>query len=255
MEVTAPQDVVWVKCPVIKMHDNQPADSQWEYEITVPDWLAAWDVFGDWEVARFDSMRDNLQNGDVLFDIGAEIGWQSVIYAKMVGPENIVLVEPSGDLWPNIMGTWYNNFLQAPLACYYGLFSGKTTSKFVLAKRLFPVEAEGNLVHELSYVYIHEHAARMPAITLDDYVKLTSIVPAALTIDVEGAELLVLQGAENTLTENDLKVWVSVHPELSLRNYLITNELLHLYMTSLGYVGEHLGTDHEEHWLFTKERS
>lgn len=253
-EVTQAQDVKWVERPIIKMHDNPPAESQWEYKVIMPDWLALWDIYGDWEVERFNSMRDNLTKGDVLFDIGAEIGWQSIIYAQFVGPENMVLMEPAGVLWPNIMHTWRNNFPSIdPLACHYGLISNKTTSNWVMPKHLFPAEAEGPLVHQLTYKYIHEHALRMPQITIDDYVELTGIKPDALTMDTEGSELLILQGAEKNLKSRNLKVWVSVHDELSNRDYNLTAKSLHQFMANCGYKGTLLATDHEEHWYFTKE--
>lgn len=253
IKVTEPNDVVWVEHHVIKMHDNPPADSQWEYKVWMPNWLAEWDVFGDWEVERFNSMRDNLKQGDVLFDIGAELGWQSIIYAQMVGPENMVLIEPANDLWPNIMHTWRANFpLVKPLACHYGLISDHTTSDFVLPNHTFPAEAEGALVHQVSYVYIHEHGHRAPQITLDDYVVRSGNIPNALTMDTEGSELLILKGAEATLKAYPLLVWVAVHDELAERDYDIKPGEIHEFMKSCGYYGEFLAQDHEAHWLYRK---
>ena len=79
------------------------------------------------------------------------------------------------------------------------------------------------------------------------------IFPTALTIDVEGAELLVLWGAEKTLAENSLKVWVSIHEDLMERDFGRTTHEVHTFMEGLGYSGEHLATDHEEHYFYTKE--
>lgn len=249
----APADVNWVLEPIIKMHDNPPPDSQWEYKVWLPDWLAEWDVFGDWEVEQFNSMRDNLKKGDVLFDIGAELGWQSIIYAQFVGAENMVLVEPSAAMWPNIAETWEKNYPDIPpLACHYGLFSDKTTGDVILPKHVFPSEALGKLVRRVSYKYIHEHGRKVPQLTIDDYVKITGIVPDALTMDTEGSEYLILQGAEKTLKDNDLKVWVSVHPELALTDYgILTGQVLD-FMGNCGYKGELLVVDHEHHYYFRK---
>lgn len=252
-EHTAPQDVKWAQTSIIKIHDNPPASSQWLYNISLPDWLAEWDVFANWERERFASMAKHLTKKDILLDIGAEVGWQSVIYAQFVGPRNMVLVEPSSEFWPNIQATWKRNFgKQSPLGCYYGLFGDKTTSKFVLPLYTFPAEAEGELTHRLTYRYIHEHGLRMPQIKLDDYVKLTGIKPGALTMDVEGAELLILKGAEQTLRKYKLKVWVSIHEELGQKDYNVTPDMVITYMEGLGYTGKHLATDHEQHWYFRK---
>lgn len=247
-----PDDVKWVKRPIIKMHDNPPSDSQWEYEVVMPSWLAEWDIYGDWEVERFDSMRDNLKQGDILFDIGAEVGWQSIIYAQFVGPGNMVLIEPTREFWPNIMHTWHHNFKVDPLHCHSGLVSDKTTGDYVLPKHKFPAEAEGELVDRLAYRYIHEHGLRMPQITIDDYCERTGITPDALTMDTEGAELRILKGAEQTLKANSLKVWVSIHPELGKQDYGDSAQDIHDFMKACGYSGTHLATDHEEHWYFIK---
>lgn len=252
-KLTNPNDVNWVHRPYIKMHDNPPPESQWEYDIIMPDWLAEWDVYGDWEVERMDSMRDNLEKGDVLLDIGTEVGWLNIVYAQFVGPENMVLIEPTAEFWPNIKHTWKQNFPKTPpLACHYGLVSDKTTSDFVLPLHEYPAEAEGELIDKLAYRYIHEHGKRLPQITVDKYCELTGIKPDAMTMDTEGSELLILKGAEKNLRKRNMKVWISIHPELGERDYGVKPEQVHQFMEKCGYKGQYLATDHEEHWYFTK---
>jgi hypothetical protein len=46
-------------------------------------------------------------------------------------------------------------------------------------------------------------------------------------------------------------VWVSVHPDMMLRDYGTEAEELHAFMADHGYTGEHLATDHEQHWFFS----
>lgn len=248
----APEDVEYVPTFVSKTADIPAPNGAWLFNVKLPSWLAVWDGFAAWEFPRFRSMFDHLGREDVLIDIGSEFGWQSVCYAEIVGPENMVLVEPSPTFWPNIKGTWEANFGVPPRACYQGLMSNASTSQHMLGLAEFPAVANGPLTDVTSYQYIHEHGHVATQITLDDYVRVTGIVPTALTMDVEGAELQVLFGAERTLRDHDLKVWVSIHPDLSLKDYSATDEDLHNYMAGLGYVGEHLSTDHEEHWYFRK---
>lgn len=253
-KLTPIKEVNWVERPIIKLHDNPPAESQWLYKVWMPDWLAEWDVYANWEKERFVSMAEHLKKGDILFDVGTEVGWCNIIYAQFVGPGNIVLIEPTAEFWPNIKATWQKNFRYIePLQCHYGLISDRTTGNFVLPRHLFPAEAEGALIDKLAYRYIHEHGLRMPQITIDDFVMRTGIKPDALTIDVEGAEFAVIIGAHNTLTGGNLKVWISIHPELAEKDYGTIPGQLKLLMENMGYKGEYLATDHEEHWLFTKE--
>jgi hypothetical protein len=68
---------------------------------------------------------------------------------------------------------------------------------------------------------------------------------------VEGAELLVLKGAEKTLKEHHPNIWVSVHPDMLISLYDQTKEDVLFFMDSCGYDAELLAIDHEEHWIFT----
>jgi hypothetical protein len=90
-------------------------------------------------------------------------------------------------------------------------------------------------------------------IKLDDYVSEVGIVPDALNIDVEGAELLVFKGAEKTLRDNNLKIFVSIHDDLGIRDYNTTPEDTMFYLESFGYTGEFLAKNHEAHWYFEKK--
>lgn len=244
-----PKDKIqWKKVKYLRI--GQSFDYEYEFWLNEP--LASWDVYDYWEFARVKSMQQHLKKGDILFDIGTELGWCNLAYAAMVGPSKMVLIEPTPEFWPNIKALWEKNFVVPPLACYSGLFSDKTTHGAVLLKQTFPPESNGDLLDHNSYKYIHEHGNVIPQITLDDYVGATGIIPNALTIDTEGSELLILKGAEKTLTNNEVKVWVSEHDQLAEQNYGVKKGELQEYMKSLGYVGQFLGEDHETHKLYTK---
>ncbi len=75
----------------------------------------------------------------------------------------------------------------------------------------------------------------------------------AINIDVEGAELLVLQSAERLLKETRPLVWISIHPEFMKARYGHDDVAVHEFMAELGYRGTFLGTDHEDHWFFRKD--
>jgi FkbM family methyltransferase len=194
-------------------------------------------------------MRDNLRQGMVLFDVGTEHGWCNLIYASYVGGENMVLIEPTPSFWPNIKATWEKNDLWGPRGFYDGLLSDKTTDTRT-GFRDWPAASVGPLIDRNKYQYIHDNGAGIPEMRFDDLVLRMGVVPDAITIDVEGAELLVLRGAERTMRERHPLVWVSVHPDMLLRDYGTEAGELHAFMADLGYTGEHLATDHEEHWFF-----
>lgn len=235
-------------------------DINQRYRVRMPDWLAAWDAWSEWERKRFEHMEARLKKGDILFDVGSESGGISCVYAQFVGGENMVLFEGTPEFWPNLMEMWNENGLPDPKACVNALVSDK-----VQRAELFPLWSGtervgdqpwppsaygGEMTKARSYRYIHEHAHSTPQITIDDFVALSKIVPAAMTIDVEGAEMKVLKGAERTLLMHKPLVWVSVHPDLMLRDYKSAIGELHGFMDSLGYTENYINTDHEVHMFY-----
>lgn len=247
------QDIEWKLVKYIKEPlSATDEEATWKYKFWLNEPLASWDVFSYWEVERIKSMEKHLVQGDVLFDIGTEQGWCNLAYAQMVGPENIVLIEPTQEFWPNIRTLWEKNFSKKPKAFYDGFFSDKTTDNRTFLVEQWPMVTSGDLIDRNKYQYIHDNSENVPECTIDDYIRITNIVPTALTMDVEGAELLVLKGAEQTLKTHDLKVWVSIHDDLGLRDYGVEDIETIEYLESLGYKGEFLAKDHEQHWYFKK---
>lgn len=241
-----PDRVKWETVNYLLKSDHGPREFfEWEYQLQLPDFLAAWDVWDYWERARIHSMRNHLKLGDVLFDVGAEVGWCSIVYATMVGPENMVLIEPTVEFWPNIKATWERNCGLPPRACFAGLIGDWNTGQATLT---WPVFVYGPLIERKAYSYLHVNP-ELPQLTIDGLADQIGI-PDALTIDVEGAELVVLRGAEETLNQHHPKIWVSVHPDLADRDYHTSTADLIRWMFNFDYQIEVLAVDHETHILF-----
>lgn len=238
----------WKKVKYIKTSDAGPVEEhKWEYEIELPEPLASWDVYDYWEKERVYSMSKLLDQGDILFDVGAEHGWMSVIFARFC---QVFLIEPTKEFWPNIKETWVRNCSTSPVGTFHGLVGEKTDFDEPVNFKQWPNAAGGELIDKNKYQYLHEHESDIKTITIDDLVERSGVTPTALSIDVEGAELIVLKGAIKLLTEKNMKVWVSVHPDLG-EKYGATS--VPKFMSDLGYKAELLAIDHEEHWLFIKK--
>lgn len=255
MKFIPPDEVEWVSTKILKSSDAGPVeDHVWEHEFLLPRPLADWDVFSYWEQTRFHHMRDNLKPGMVLFDVGTEQGWCNLLYASYVGPENMVLIEPTPEFWPNIKATWERNYDTPPRACYDGLFGPETDDERTEFTR-WPTGVDGPLIDRNRYQYLHEHDNHVRQLRLDDFVERTGIIPDAITMDVEGAELRVLQGASTTLRKHHPPVWVSVHPDLGLRDYGVRPAQVHSFMANLGYsTRKKLAVDHEQHFFYGTRR-
>ncbi len=229
------------------------------YKVKVPDWMdkAGYDWWPDWEVARFKSMEENLELGDVLFDVGTETGWISAIYAQFVGPEGMCLFEPCVELWPAIKASWEQNGLAMPLSTCCALvsdvdvFADSLATSLMAVDKNWPVPAfETVLLENVKYNHIDEDCNRRAQIRLDTFVEWSEIEPSAITIDVEGAEYQVLRGAEQTIRRCRPLVWASIHEKFMVDRYKVWPSTLRLFMESCNYQGHFLAEDHEAHWLW-----
>ena len=89
----------------------------------------------------------------------------------------------------------------------------------------------------------------VPAYRLDDLIARETLHgrPTLIKCDVEGAELLVLMGAQNLLSELRPALLLSVHPP-ALPDYGHSPALVAGFLTQMGYTIHLLERDHEEHW-------
>lgn len=213
----------------------------------VPDNVANWDAITSWERERLASMEEHLKPGMILYDIGAEHGWLSAIYGTFVGHENMVLIEPSPFFWPNIRMVWEMNGFKNPAAmhCSYAGAerNGQPGSGIGWPSESIGPECDAQAYVSLAFANLHN----ISTITID----WMRPRPDAITIDIEGAELLALRGAEETLRTRRPLVWVSIHEDLMVRDYHTDAEDLYHYMGDLGYANEFIARDHETHVLFT----
>jgi len=245
-----PEDIQWRTVRYLKMPlSGMDYQVDWIYTIDLPEPLASWDVFSNWEKERTIAMAKNLKKGMVLYDVGTEQGWLNIAYAKMVGPENMVLIEPTPIFWPNIKAIWERNYEVAPFYCVPALVGDKEQGETSIT-HAWPKQAKGDLVDKNAYTYIHDNLDKVSMTTIDAIAALQYAPPDAITIDIEGAELLALRGAKNTLKKHHPLVFVSIHPDLGERDYGLKNGEVQEYLAQFGYKGKHIATDHEQHWFF-----
>lgn len=263
-EFTEQSQIPRSRCPFLEVPIHKTEDDRgFLYRLRLPYFYASQDSLPYWERERTASMRANLKKGDILFDIGVEQGWLSAIYATFVGPENMVLFEPASALWPNIKAIWEENDFSNPIAARSVLI-GEKTENYSVPDTLWPSCAQSDLwitrevttwQDRMNYAYLsfingNAPSSGYPVISIDDFCSETQITPEALTIDVEGAEMLVLKGAKQTLLDKKPLVWASLHPDCSAERYGYPISQINEYMAKLGYVGEQIAEDHEEHWIF-----
>jgi FkbM family methyltransferase len=136
-----------------------------------------------------------LKAGDVVYDVGANVGFLSVIAARLVGPQGAVFAfEPLPDnaamVRRNADANGFRNVqvIEVALADHSGtgdLALASYSGGSALAYAATPPDRAGTLQVELR--------------SIDDLVEREGFKPPSLVkIDVEGAELGVLEGMERT---------------------------------------------------------
>lgn len=229
-----------------------------DWELLLPPHRAARPQWGWWEATRLAAMRTVIGPGDVVYDVGAEEGDFPALWA--LWGASVVLAEPNPRVWPNVRLVFEANALPPPLLCWPGFFGNEADLVSRIEDHLglpdwakprpggWPECAYGPVIGDHGFCQVWERPD-IPAITIDDVVK-TYPPPTVITMDVEGSELHVLQGAEQTLLIHRPQVFVSVHREFMQEQYGQTPEELEAFMVAVGYESEFLCLDHEAHTWF-----
>lgn len=104
---------------------------------------------------------------------------------------------------------------------------------------------------DLDYVNLGQTGtAEVTSNTLDDLFRGQQSFGAMLIkMDIEGAEGLALAGARDLLTRARPQLLISIHPQF-LGGFGMSKDDLLKQLVELGYQGEMVSVDHEEHWRF-----
>lgn len=204
--------------------------------------------FEPWEWCQTRVLFPMLMPGMVVYDIGAEEGELTAAVAKVVGGNNVHIIEPSKLYWPNIKSVWDANDLGNPGGCWQGFASdvSRWESTALTIGGWPPIE--GPIQMEGAFCFVDERPD-IPSITIDDYARISCTHPDVILMDIEGAEVLALRGARETLGKGTT-LFVSVHNETALAKYGTAEA--ELFELMLDYHGVYLGYDHEQHWRFDR---
>jgi len=256
MDSFIPVDELQWKTVKINRHIQEGPESEHKYrfEIDLFEPYASWDALDMWEDERLASMQKHIKQGDVLFEVGAEMGLFPAIFSKYM-TDKIVLIEPTKEFWPGIKAIYKRNNLKDPIHSFCGFLSDVDVPE---NKDVSPWPAcalEGDVIEKRKYRNVHDTDDQkiVQSMRLDTFVEDMGCVPDHLSIDIEGAELLMLKGAEKTLKKYHPLVWVSVHDDLLERDYGVTKEDVYLFLDECGYELELLAVDHERH-IFAKPK-
>lgn len=155
---------------------------------------------GQYETASFDMVREHLSNGATFIDVGANFGIYSLKAAPVVGAAgHVIAVEPNPEavrlLQANIAASEAHMVTVAPVACS----DAESTLDLYVAPKANTGETSLSKTNAAQEGAI-SHSYKVRARPLDDIIRESGVTRVdAIKIDVEGAEYLVLKGAQQTL--------------------------------------------------------
>jgi FkbM family methyltransferase len=202
--------------------------------------------FAELEREFIENILRRIEPNDVIFDIGSEQGEFSALLAKET--PNVHLFEPTPEMWANLNGIFKANELPEP-HCFHGFVSDKTSESVKYGQGFEP--CGGEIQHESMFSVIIERL-EIQNTTIDDYVTATKCVPNIIMMDIEGAEVLAVKGAQATLSQFSPTIYVSLHPDIFIERFGVTQPELFDLMSKYGYSWTFLHYDHECHWRFDK---
>lgn len=151
---------------------------------------------GIWEPLETEVFRSKVGPGDVVVDVGANLGYYTLLAARLVGnaghvyafepdPESFALLER------NVALNGYENVTAVPLAL------GRAPGKL----QLF-LNAKNRGDHRVYDPTGKRRSVDVDVVTLDAYLKAHEVPRVDfLKIDTQGAECLILEGARKTVAD------------------------------------------------------
>jgi FkbM family methyltransferase len=184
-------------------------------------------LFQNYEQPVFDLLNTIVKQQWVIYDVGANIGYYSLQFSRLVGDQGHIYCFEANPLCVY--------FLQANLqennAKNYDILPGALTDNSLMVNFTINYANSGLGITQQSKFYGSKagHEFAVQGYCLDDLVETFALnAPNLIKIDVEGAENFVLQGMQRTLQKHRPIILLEVHgraaaesalPKLGSLNY------------------------------------
>ena len=186
--------------------------------------------FGQYEPQETRVMDCLAQDARSILDVGANIGYYAVRFAKKFPQTKVYAFEPLPTSYAYLQRNVAANGVGERVTCFnYGLSETSGTVDFFIAPA-------GGTNASLRNVAEAQDARRVVGLTLtmDQWIQNHAVQPDFIKCDVEGAELLVLRGATQTLLQHKPIVFAELLRKWSKPFGYHPNDVLQLF-AGLGY--------------------
>ncbi len=230
--------LLWSARPVVEVQGSQmyvnPEGLPRSYIKTFQSYI----ISGGPEKLTTEVFKKVIKEGDVVLDLGANVGYYTLLAARLVGKEGKVYAfepEPTNYslLLKNIELNEYNNVVAVQ----------KAVSN-VTGKIKFFLDKKDTGAHTTYQPDGNREFIDVESVTMDDFFKDKDHPINFIKLDIEGAEMAALAGMERIIRENeDLKMFVEFYPLAIKRTGDTPGEfarkLLEDYHFSIQAIGEY----------------
>lgn len=177
---------------------------------------------------------DGKNNRSFVIDVGANMGFYTILFAKRYPGHKVISIEPSKKTFRQLKRNCYlNNIDDSRLILinkasadvdgketeFYEIESMSTIQKDFMVN--LPISSNNNN-NDNDDPLLAGHKDIVETTTIDGIVELENIESISLLkIDMEGAEILTLKGAAQTLKEKKIKIIMIEYHSLENHNYIV----------------------------------
>ena len=161
--------------------------------------------YRNYETGTTNLLKNILKHDDIVFDVGANIGWYTLLFAKILTDGQCHAFEPVPWIYDKLKANCSLNNVESNV--FLNLMAMGNADKNVQLHTFSGLPHGHSSISSLSRDDFNINEAQM--ITLNEYIDIKKIEKVDLIkCDVEGAELKVLEGSSNLFSLKVPPMWV-----------------------------------------------
>ncbi len=183
------------------------------------------------EAGPIERLREFVPSDSIVIDVGANVGFFTRRFASWIGGGEVIALEPEDHNYLLLLAALKREHLAAKVRPLKAVAAATTGTTFLEINRLHPAD------HKLS---LDGTGIAVEAVRLDDLIRDKGPRrPSLVKIDVQGAEMLVLQGAPDILRLSGAALFIE-----------LSDEALGRFGSSVSAILDHLAQyGYQAYWL------
>jgi FkbM family methyltransferase len=194
--------------------------------------LASYSIYKQYfEAGPIDGLKEFVPPGALVIDVGANVGFFAVRFARWVGGSGkVIAIEPEQENFGRLLSALGRAGVLDRVQVIKAVAAAEPGTRFLEINPLHPAD------HKLS---VDDSGTPVAAVTIDELARAEPEKATLIKIDVQGAEMLVLRGSAEVLRTARPALFIELH-DASLRRFGASSAAVLNYLSGFGYV---------PHWL------